>query len=395
MAKGGRVRLYPEVFRRILEEHFEGTVEELARVAKYSDFGETEEERKKFFDSLMQDGGVLTVEQVENLSRKIGIAVLAFYLSDPELIPSRKKRRDNRAGRGQISYKDRMWLKNAEIVQEILEEILEENREVEILVEAEVFEDSSGSRLAEELRRILDFSPQPRSSGFEVFRVVRDGLESLGIPVLRLPIDAKNIRGSVIHGRIPVIVVSSYDFPPAWSFTLIHELCHIIQKDVGDDVMELCNAGDELEGNRREAFCNRVAGKFLLPNWIVEDEYMDFLRSREGSVREFAGRISRKYGVSMGVVYGRLIESGLIDRKEYERYMEESRGRKRESHPRGKSGKRDYGKLVLNRYGKFALSRLMEAYRERRIDSSLLVHVLKLGNDDRIAEVEAALYSGV
>ncbi len=395
MAKGGKVRIYPEVFRRILEEHFGGTVEELAEVVRYGDFGETEEERREFFASLIREGGMLTVEQVEKLSRKIGIAILAFYLRDPEVIPSKKRRKDNRAGRGEISYKDRMWLRNAEIIQEILEDIVGEGREIQIPLEEGALEDPSGSRLAEELRRVLDFSPEPGSDSIEVFQYIRERVELLGIPVFRLPIDAKNIRGSVIHGRIPVIVVSSSDFPSAQSFTLIHELCHIIQRDVDDDVVELCDAGDEPGVNMREAFCNRVAGKFLLPNWIVEEEYRGFIASRRGEMGEFVSYVSRKYGVSRGVVYNRLVESALIGRDEYERYMEEYRKREWRPYIKGKPGKRDYGKLILNRYGRFALSRLMEAYREKRIDSSSLVHVLKLGKDDRIAEVEGALYSGV
>ena len=69
ITRGGRVRIYPEVFRRILEEHFGGTVKELAEVVRYRDFGETEE-RREFFDSLIREGGVLTVEQVERLARK-------------------------------------------------------------------------------------------------------------------------------------------------------------------------------------------------------------------------------------------------------------------------------------------------------------------------------------
>ncbi len=395
MAKKGKIRIYPQVFRKILEEYFGGSVEELAEVVRYRDFGETEGDRREFFDSLIREGGMLTVEQVEKLARKIGIAMLAFYLRDPEMILSKKKRKDNRTGMSEISYKDRMWLKNAEIVQEILEDIVGERREIQIPLEEGALEDFSGSRLAEELRRILDFSPESGSDSFAVFQFIRERVESLGIPVFRLPIDARNIRGSVIHGKIPVIIVSSNDFPAAQSFTLIHELCHIIQRDVGDDVMELCDAGDEPEGDKREAFCNRVAGKFLLPNQLVEREYRSFIDVRKGDVEDFVTSISRKYGVSKGVVYNRLVESALIGREEYDRYMEKNRKREWRPHFRGKPGKRNYGKLILNRYGKFALSHLMEAYREKRIDSSSLVYVLNLGKDDRIAEVEGALYLGV
>ena len=391
MAKGGRIRIYPEVFRRILDEYFEGTVEELVEVVGYKDFGKTKEERKEFFHKLLIEGGTLSVDQVEKLSRKIGIAVLAFYLSAPKVIPSRKRRKDNRTGVGELSYKDRMWLRNAEIVQQILEEILGERWEINLPVESDAVGDLSGSRLAENLRNILDFSPGRWSDYFEIFRILRDKIESLGIPVLRLPIDAKNVRGSVIHGRVPLIIVSSGDFPAAQSFTLIHELCHIIQRDAGEDVMELCSEYAESRKNSREAFCNRVAGKFLLPNSIVEEEFERW----EGTIEDFAESIARKYGVSRGVVYNRLIESHLISGEEYERYMEENARREWKLYYRGRPGKSDYGRIILNRYGKFTLSRLIEAYTENRLDSSLLVHVLKLGRDDRIADVEAVLYSWV
>ncbi len=125
-------------------------------MVRYRDFGETEEEIREFFDSLIREGGVLTVEQVERLARK-------------------------KAGNS-----DTAW--------------------------GRVLEDLSGSRLAEELRRILDFSLESGSDSFAVFQFIRERVELLGIPVFRLPIDARNIRGSVIHGRIPVIIVSFNDF---------------------------------------------------------------------------------------------------------------------------------------------------------------------------------------
>ena len=386
MAKKGKIRIYPQVFRKILEEYFGGSVEELA-VHLSKKFGETVEERANLLKSLLQEERIVSIEQVEELSRKLKIAVLAFYLKDPDLIPKRTTKRDNRFGSCELSYKDRIWLRNAEILHEILEEIIDFRPDIESITKNLILEDES--RLSEGLRKILEFDLeiQKKLDDAALFQLLRSRIEDRGIPVVRLPLDAKNIRGSVIHGKIPLIIVSSYDYLRAQSFTLIHELCHIIQRSEME-VMELCRDYYEISRDNHESFCNRVAGKFLLPNKVVEKEYRE---NEFDDLEQFVKFLSNKYRVSREVVYNRMIESRLIDRSLYEKYRQNVEGDWK-SYIRGRP---DYATVIVNRYGRLVISELLDAYHRRRISESELIYALNLGDVKKVEQIELALYSGV
>ena len=99
----------------------------------------------------------------------------------------------------------------------------------------------------------------------EAFRFLRNNIEMKGIFVLlkgNLGSYHSNIAVTVFRGFAlsdniaPFIVINDHDAESAWSFTLIHEMTHLILGQTG--------ISGAYVGNMIEKFCNDVASEFML-----------------------------------------------------------------------------------------------------------------------------------
>ena len=97
------------------------------------------------------------------------------------------------------------------------------------------------------------------------FRLLRTNAETAGVFVLlkgdlgshHTSIDVQVYRGFVIADEVaPLIVINDGDVKTAWSFTLLHELVHLL---LGQTGISGAPADTPIE-----RFCNDVAGEFLL-----------------------------------------------------------------------------------------------------------------------------------
>jgi Zn-dependent peptidase ImmA (M78 family) len=119
------------------------------------------------------------------------------------------------------------------------------------------------------IRKILDFNIndfRKQSNHKEAFRFIRQKTESQGIFVLlkgnlgsyHSNIPTTVFRGFVLSDEIaPFIVINDQDSESAWSFTLIHEMTHLILGKTG--------VSGTYFDNVIEKFCNNVASEFFLP----------------------------------------------------------------------------------------------------------------------------------
>ncbi len=99
------------------------------------------------------------------------------------------------------------------------------------------------------------------------FSWLRSKAEDAGIYVLLLgnlgshhtSLDVDAFRGFAIADPVaPFVVINDQDARPAWSFTLIHEIVHVVLGQSG-----ISGAGSDTEV---EQFCNDVASSILLPD---------------------------------------------------------------------------------------------------------------------------------
>jgi Zn-dependent peptidase ImmA (M78 family) len=106
----------------------------------------------------------------------------------------------------------------------------------------------------------------------DAFRYLRQKIESTGVFVLlkgnlgsyHSNITITTFRGFALSDDIaPFIVINDQDSEAAWSFTLIHEMAHLVLGKTGI-------SGAYVE-KTIEKFCNDVASEFLLPSTEIND----------------------------------------------------------------------------------------------------------------------------
>ena len=169
----------------------------------------------------------------------------------------------------------------------------------------------------------IDLSDQYRcGSSRQFYLYLRERLERQGIFVqcfTDVPVDV--VRGfSIYDERMPIIGINNEDRTPAKSFSLIHELVHLIKRE-----SSVCNIMfNATSSQAEEVFCNAVAGELLVPRdalriVLANGSYMHPYTTDD--IRSIANRFS----VSREVVIRRLLDTGRINNTEYDTYADEFR----------------------------------------------------------------------
>ena len=142
------------------------------------------------------------------------------------------------------------------------------------------------------LRSLLGVSRENyyiQSDADAAFGLLRTATEEAGVFVVlkgnlgthHTEIDTEVFRGFSIADEIaPFVVINEYDARLAWSFTLLHELVHLILGQTG--------ISGARSGNNTERFCDDVAGRFLLRN----NDVRELTLGRASDMHHLAERIS-------------------------------------------------------------------------------------------------------
>ncbi len=156
-------------------------------------------------------------------------------------------------------------------------------------------------------------------SARQFYLYLRNCIESGGIFVhcfVDVPIETA--RGIAIYeSLLPIIGINDEDRPPAKSFTLIHELVHLLKRE-----SSLCNDMKNTAATaKEEIFCNAVAGELLVPAQALKI----IVRSHQFVVPYSASdiqKIANRFSVSREVIIRRLLDIGEIDIIEYDTYTD-------------------------------------------------------------------------
>lgn len=155
------------------------------------------------------------------------------------------------------------------------------------------------------------------SSKSQLFVAIREALEGRGIMTNLLPIEGDSLRGfSLHHERVPLVFVNSaMKHPAARSFTLLHELAHLLR-----GVDKACDRHDLQARTSEEAWCNRFAAAFLMPQADLSTYMQAHLRKTFiqaddiESVRRIAGYFyCSYYSVAIRLKRLGLAEDALVD----------------------------------------------------------------------------------
>ena len=150
----------------------------------------------------------------------------------------------------------------------------------------------------------------------EAFALLRSRAEDAGVFVLlkgdlgshhtALPVEV--FRGFAVADTVaPFVVVNDNDSEPAWSFTLLHELVHLLLGQTG--------ISGARPGTKVEEFCNNVAAEWMLPERTLDRIKIDL----DGDVAERIGEFARPRNLSRTMVAYRLLRAGRIDRRTFDR----------------------------------------------------------------------------
>lgn len=179
-------------------------------------------------------------------------------------------------------------------------------------------------------------------------------------------------RGLAIYYPVlPIIIINDSDAKKAQSFTLFHELGHLLKKE--NDV-DSWNERNEKE----EEWCNQLAGEVLMP----ENEFRNATKIEGITEMHNIDKIAKKFLVSPYACLVRLWNLNIINQKQYsdfkrqikENYEEQQRRMKESS----RVPKRDKVKEVMNQYGQIYTSTLLQAYHNKEISLYKLSKLFKL-----------------
>ena len=223
------------------------------------------------------------------------------------------------------------------------------------------------------------------------FRHWRDALERIGVLVFQTTrVDVREMRGfSLVEARFPVILLNGGDAHAGRTFSLLHELCHLILHDGG-----LCLPGDErhAEGADHEVLCNRVAGAALVPAESLRAEpAVRRVSGRENWADEDLAALAREYSVSREAVLRRLLIIGRTTERFYrekrQQYAAEAAAREADND----GGFVPPFRQALNRMGRLYARGILEGFYDGRLSASDLSRHLGL-KLKHLADFEEAAY---
>lgn len=241
---------------------------------------------------------------------------------------------------------------------------------------------------AESFRRTLGITISEQQScdvPLEGFKLWRDKIEQTGFFVFQASrVAIAEMRGCALPDAIaPVALLNSKDADVAKSFTLLHEVAHLL---LGQSAITGGDDGDfDIHPTSTiEKFCNRFAGEVIVPrndfvrlvpkNWQVNDD-------------EFLRKAARTFCVSRAVVAYRLIECGFAPQSYLAEKWPSLQSRNR---PEPEGGPPEY-KKALSRNGTAFASLALSAYHGNSIHAGELSSLLDM-KLNHLAQLESAIY---
>jgi Zn-dependent peptidase ImmA (M78 family)/DNA-binding XRE family transcriptional regulator len=323
-----------------------------------------------------------SIAQLRKLARAYHQTFAAFYLPSPPKsdVPVPKDYRRN-AGTTLVSLSPELALdiRTSWERREILLELFEEQEEEPVKFTATAELDTDPDMVAEEIRGLLGITYETQTKWKDPrigLNFLREAMENAGVLVFQsTKVPVSEVRGySLSEDLLPVVVVNRKDSAAARSFTLLHEITHVMLRSGG--LCDLQPNGEMApEATRVEVFCNHVAGAALVPKELLLNELIvQGHASHSVWVDEDIEALARIYSVSREVIARRLLILGLTTSQFYEskrkQYQEEKK-----SAVKAKGFPTPSGNLV-SASGKPYVRAVLNAFYSERITSADVVDYL-------------------
>lgn len=196
-------------------------------------------------------------------------------------------------------------------------------------------------------------------------------------------IDKELLRGlAIYHSTLPIIIINDSDAKKAQSFTLFHELGHLLKKE---------SAIDDWEYHSRniEDWCDKLAGNVLMPD--------DIFQTTAGRIDNLntVKSIARNFRVSAYACLVRLKQLNIINEDTYKVYEDKLKKEYAELQKKLKDNAggppRERPQEVLNQYGHIYTNVLFQAYHNQEIGLHKLSKLFNLKKPSYVLEMESML----
>lgn len=265
-----------------------------------------------------------TLEELSYRHLKIPLAL--FFFSEPPIIedPVKKFRRLPDYELSRISYSTYHLIRIAQSYQDSLTELLSE-----IEPSANMFDSISAKGinpliLARKVREHLGI-PIEKQLGFrsneEAFKAWRYVIEQAGVFTFKDSFKDRFISGfCLLDDDYPIIMINNSSAFARQTFTLLHELGHILYRvngitDVDESYIQYMHTHDK----QIEINCNKFSSEVLVPR----DAFREDIRLFKSKGHDVIPIIASKYSVSREVILRKLFDHDLISTDIYEKRAEQ------------------------------------------------------------------------
>ncbi len=249
--------------------------------------------------------------------------LIAFYLPEP---PRRADRGEDfrTSSAGTVSGKEESMLdalvRDVRARQQLVREILEDEEEAfQRPYVGSMPQNASPGAVSSAIREVLEVSPEAQCrarSPVQLFGHLRAAAERAGVYVLLLgdlgspqsDIGEHVFRGfALADGVAPFVVINDNDAAAGRSFSLIHELAHIVVGASG-----ISGPLRRSSAHGVERLCNDAASHFLLPSGALEQMAEGAQGADAQRANDLSAAVAERWNVSQGVVVYRFARHGWI-----------------------------------------------------------------------------------
>lgn len=248
-----------------------------------------------------------SINEAKNICKIYRVPFACLYLSEPPQKDPPKyvdRRTYFETEHYKLSYE--LWSEINRVIhdREIALNYLEENVKHNIYDLSKLASENI-DETANKIRSYLQMPTYYKSKFGQSFNYFRKLIENKNIIVTQISdVGLDEMKGLSISERIlPIIAVNNRDFSNSKTFSLFHELAHIIRRS-----SSLCLIDDNERNDQEEKICDRIAAEVLMPkNEFIYMANKIFLKYNEWNTISLLA-LSKKFGVSTVSVFRRLHE---------------------------------------------------------------------------------------
>lgn len=364
---------------------FDFTLENFAHAVKIS---------HSTLQKAMKGETIITIKQLEKLSIFFNRSLLFFInpddIDETKIYPAQFRTINNKK-----PIKDRKlsaFILRVEKQRQIflgLNEYLEKPINDEWLQWAKYNQEKSINKFTQEIRATLELDECID------FNKLRAQVENKGVMIIvsngyqgDWQIDKTNpvVGFSLYYETLPVIVIKKQDSKERQSFTLLHELAHLLLHK--ESMIDENNYFDNYKDKEKQA--NEFAGKLLVPDNFLQQIDTNKISDNAHQIDVYLNDFKKKWGVSKEVILIRLLQSNQIKQEIYNNYKKLQQEKYTQQSHKDIGGQRWRHKEPLHIFGRNYVNMVFDALSHQHItlskastylDNLQINHLKKLRDD--------------